>query len=131
VLQTGARVVVPAIADYELRRELLRAGLANAVDRLNRLSHNLGRLPLTDETLEQAAAFWARARNQGHVTAPAEALDGDCILAAHAITAPQLLDFSREDRVKGINVVVATTNPNHLKRYVNAELWSKLSVGTS
>jgi hypothetical protein len=43
----GARVVVPEIADYEVRRELLRAGKSKGVAQLDALSQLLEYLPIT------------------------------------------------------------------------------------
>jgi len=42
VLARGVRVMVPAIADYELRRELLRANRLKGIDRLDELIERLG-----------------------------------------------------------------------------------------
>ena len=61
--------------------------------------------------MRQAAACWAEARQQGRPTAADAALDGDVILAAQAVT---------PDRPE---VIVATTNPKHLSRFVAAKLW--------
>jgi len=43
-------------------------------------------------------------------------LDGDVILAAQVVTCGML----------PADVVVATTNPVHLKRFVDADLWTNL-----
>jgi toxin FitB len=49
---------VPEIADYELRRELLRQGKQKSIDRLNKLSQ-ICLIPLTPETMQKAAELWA------------------------------------------------------------------------
>src|SRR5207244_10797914 len=47
LVQDGNKVVVPEIADYEVRRELLRAKMSKSVKRLDRLKTTLYYLPLT------------------------------------------------------------------------------------
>ena len=119
--EAGVDVRVPEIADYELRRELVRAGKARSVERLNRLAKTPAYLPLTTEAMRLAAEYWARGRLSGQPTAPAEALDGDAILAAQAA----LLD--RGDEGAAGVVVIATTNVGHLSRFpVAAEEWSAI-----
>jgi hypothetical protein len=110
----GARVIVPEIADYEVRRELLRANKAKGIGRLDALSRLLEYLPLTTRAMHQAAQFWAQARLHGQPTASDPALDADAILAgqATALGVP--------------NLVVATTNTGHLSRFVSADLWQNI-----
>jgi predicted nucleic acid-binding protein len=97
---------VPEIADYELRRELLRQGKQKSIDRLNKLSQ-ICLIPLTPETMQKAAELWASVRNQGKPTASNDSLDGDVILAAQAIV--QLKNFNE--------VIVITTNLKHISRF--------------
>jgi len=63
-----------------------------------------------------AAQLWAEARKRGQPTASADALDGDVILAAQALTS----GFSPQD------IVVATTNVGHLSQFVEAALWTSI-----
>ncbi len=107
----GARTIVPEIADYEVRRELLRANKVKGLKRLDALVAHLEYLPLTTEAMRMAADFWAQARQQGAPTADDKALDGDVILAAQAGT------------LGSRNVVIATTNVGHLSRFTPAALW--------
>lgn len=53
----GRRVIVPEIADYEVRRELLRANRVSGLARLNGLTSLLEYLPLTTAAMRQAAVF--------------------------------------------------------------------------
>ena len=76
LVQHGSRVLVPEIADYEVRRELLRANKARGLARLDALANLLEYLPLTTAAMRQAAVFWAQARQQGRPTADDKALDG-------------------------------------------------------
>jgi predicted nucleic acid-binding protein len=107
-------VIVPEIADYEIRRELIRLGGTLALTNLDNYGSQLEYLPLTTDVMRRAAELWANARNTGQPTAPDPALDGDVILAAQALSL-------------NTAVVVATGNPGHLSRFVPAELWSNLA----
>jgi len=80
IVAQGYRIIVPEIADYEVRRELLRANKTTGIARLDTLGGSLEYLPLTTEAIRQAASFWAQARQQGRPTAVDAALDGGCPL---------------------------------------------------
>ena len=82
----GCLFFVPEIADYELRRELLRHGNTAAVSRLEVLNAAVSGayLPLTTAEVRFAAGPWAQVRNSGKTTAPPDALDGDALIAAQA-----------------------------------------------
>jgi hypothetical protein len=117
--RAGVRVVVPEIADYEVRRELERAGAKAGIARLD--TFNGARpdryLALTTRAMRRAAVLWAEARNRGHATADRRALDGDVIIAA------QVLEIG----VSSDEIVVATDNEGHLSRYVQAEEWRNIA----
>jgi predicted nucleic acid-binding protein len=116
-LQQGFLVLVPAIADYEVRRELLRAGKTRGLARLDSLKMVGGYAPLTSEALLQAAEFWAQARQMGRPTASEQALDGDVILCAQAAVLT----------AQGHRVIVATTNVKHLDLFCDARLWKDIA----
>ena len=78
-------LLISEVADYELRRELLRIGAARSVAHLDELTRELVYQPVTTATWRRAAALWASARATGIVTAPPEALDGDVLVAAQAL----------------------------------------------
>jgi predicted nucleic acid-binding protein len=115
-LASGAAVHVPEIADYELRRELVRAKLEKAIRRLETLEKETAYLPITTAAMNKAAELWAQARNTGHPTAPDPALDGDMILAAQALLSGE----------PGDQVIVATTNVAHLALFVQAKEWQDI-----
>src|SRR4051794_21834614 len=71
----GVRIVVPEIADYEVRRELLRAAKVAGIARLDALKATAHYLPLTTEAMLKAAELWAHARQAGAPTADRHALD--------------------------------------------------------
>jgi predicted nucleic acid-binding protein len=104
----GRVVYLPEIADYEVRRELIRAGKQRSLRKLDALIGQTIYLPLDTPTVRRAAELWAQARNQGVPTAPAEALDADVLLAAQAVQ---------------VRAVVATENVGHLARFVTARHW--------
>ena len=58
----GIEVVIPEIADYEVRRELLRADKIKGIARLDALNGILGYAPITTAVMLKAAEFWATAR---------------------------------------------------------------------
>jgi predicted nucleic acid-binding protein len=115
LVTAGVRVVIPEIADYEVRRELLRANKTAGVERLDALADLLEYLPITTAAMRQAAAFWATARQQGQPTAGDQRIDGDMILAAQGVTL-------------GDGFVIATTNVGHLSRFVTAKLWQDVTL---
>src|SRR5438105_2698125 len=87
ILTAGIEVIIPEIADYEVRRNLLLTGLLKSVERLDQLKNTLIYLPLNTQVMLKAAELWAEARKAGQPTADPQALDGDVILAAQALEA--------------------------------------------
>jgi predicted nucleic acid-binding protein len=116
LLSAGISVLVAEIADYEVRRELLRAGRQLGIRRLDELKEAIGYRPITTRAMLTAAKLWARARREGRPTAPDPALDADVILAAQA----------KDVESEGRSVIVATTNPRHLSRFVDAKAWQEI-----
>lgn len=121
LIRKGVRVVIPEIADYEVRRELLRAEKKKGLAKLDALKVTSTYFPLTTAAMLKAAEFWATARKQGRPTADDKALDGDVILAAQAFLLAE----------KRFNVVIATTNVKHLSQFVHAKIWHKISTCTN
>jgi len=115
LLSSGVEVLVPEIADFEVRRELLRAGRTKGVERLTELRTTLGFVPITSQAMLRAAEFWAEARRRGRPTAADHLLDADVILAAQAAT------------LAGKSVMVASANPRHIARFVPAEHWQDIA----
>jgi predicted nucleic acid-binding protein len=117
LISEGRRVILPEITDYEVRRELIRAGKPAGIDRLDHLKNNVEYLPITTAAMLLAADLWARMRNMRMQTASDLALDGDVILTAQALTCG----------VPPGDIVVATTNVDHLSRLVGAKHWRDIS----
>jgi predicted nucleic acid-binding protein len=109
----GYEVILPEIADYEVRRELLRAGKVAGIRRLDQLKAAITYRPITTEVMLKAAELWAQARKRGRPTADPKALDGDVILAAQATLVAD----------EGNEVIVATTNVEHLSQFIDAREW--------
>jgi predicted nucleic acid-binding protein len=116
LVAAGAWVLIPEIADYEVRRELIRTGATTGLRRLDQAMTMLDLVPITSDVMLKAAEIWAQARNRGQPTASADALDGDVILAASAllITGP------------GDTITVATDNVGHLAQFVDARPWEQI-----
>ncbi len=118
---SGATVVIPEIAHYEVRRELFRI---RAIGSLRRLEYYLDpsggliHLTLSTDAMLKAAEFWALIRQSGVPTSSPEALAGDAILAGQAALAEQ----------PGHTVTVATTNLAHLSRFpgIDAQDWDRI-----
>ena len=84
LVSKGVDVVIPEIANCEVRRELLRAGKDKGLGRWDALKGMLGYAPITTLVMLKAAAYWAKARQVGRKSADDASLDADMILAAQA-----------------------------------------------
>ncbi len=113
----GAEVVIPEIADYEVRRELLRAGREKGISRLDALKRILAYAPITTSAMPKAAELWAAARGMGRQSADDVSLDADMILAAQAAALVRA----------GDETVIATTNVRHLVLFARALIWREIS----
>lgn len=112
----GWDVYLPEITDYEVRRELTRAGKSGGLARLDRLATTAIYLPLSTAAMRLASDLWAQARRGGWATADPHALDGDVILAAQALSLASI----------PAGLVIATGNVAHLSRYVPAQEWAAI-----
>jgi predicted nucleic acid-binding protein len=104
-------VIIPEIADFEIRRSFLLHDLKDSISALDRLRKELIFLAIDSSAMLTAAQLWANARRLGKPTADLKELDCDVILAAQAIHA---------------KAIVATENIGHLARYVTAKNWRKI-----
>lgn len=119
MLRAGHRFVVPAIADYEVRRELERAGKTTglaALDAWNKAAPDRY-LPLSDTALRLGAKLWARVRNAGTATADPKALDADVLIAAQAL----------DTGLSPAGFIIATVNVGHLALFAPAEIWTNIT----
>lgn len=113
LLLSPTEVIIAEIADYEVRRELIRADKRAGLRRLDQLKDTLTYLPLSTSIMLRAAELWAQARQNGVPTADPKELDCDVILAAQALEA---------------SAVVVTDNIGHLSRFVEAKRWAEIDV---
>jgi predicted nucleic acid-binding protein len=115
---TGVKLLIPAIADYEVRPELLRVGALTKLRRLDGLRARFDYVDLSQAAMDQAAEFWAHLRGRGIPTAGVQDIDADAILAGQAVFATQAAD----------TVTIATTNLRHLGRFpgVDAQDWTAI-----
>lgn len=119
MMTAGHRLLVPAIADYEVRRELERAGKTRGIAALDawNTAYPDRYLPLSDSALRLGAKLWAQARNAGMATADPKELDGDVLIAAQALdTGLAPSDF-----------IIATVNVGHLALFAPADLWTNIT----
>ncbi len=114
LLASGSRVLIPEIADYEVRRELVRTNKMKGLAELDALTVRLEYIRIETPMMRRAAELWAQARKRGQPTAGNRNIDADVILAAQALS------------LGDPNVIVATTNVAHLSRYVVADLWENI-----
>ncbi len=115
-LRAEVRVLMPEIADYELRRELVRLSRAKALAKLDALGVITEYLTVSTRAFRRAADLWADARRAGQPTAGDKNIDVDVILAAQALT------------LEPSPTIIATTNVRHLARFASAEVWSKINA---
>lgn len=113
-LSCGARVVVPHVADYEVRRERRRLNNRTGLARLDAMRAGLLFWPITPNAMERAASLWAQARQQGKPAASNLALDADMMLLAQA------------EEIRAV-AVVATGNVRHLAPFFNAQQWQDVT----
>jgi predicted nucleic acid-binding protein len=113
IAYNGVAIVIPEIADYEVRHELLRAGKERGLGRLDALKDMLRYAPITTPVMLKAAEFWAEARKAGRQSTVDASLDADMILAAQAWA---LMGAGDE-------TVIATTNVRHLEIFTPARIW--------
>ena len=104
-------LLLPEVADYELRRELLRIGSLRGLQRLDELTRELRYVPVTTATWRESARLWAHLRSTGRATAADDRLDVDVLLAALALA---------ED------ARVVTSNKKHIALLVDALDWNEV-----
>jgi predicted nucleic acid-binding protein len=116
-------ILIPEIADYEVRRKLLSipegAASLRRLDELVKPGGPLVYLAINTGAMRRAARLWSDARRGGFSTADQKALDGDVILAAQAL----------EYVGAGDQLFIATSNESDLSRFVGerAQPWESIT----
>lgn len=122
LLAKSVYVVTSDLCDYEVRRGLLLAASKNpklsGLENLETLQEIIDFLPLTKPAMKRAAQLWADSRIQGKLTAAAENIDADIIIAAQY----QLL----KEEYPGRYLAIATTNVKHLSQFADAREWRSI-----
>jgi predicted nucleic acid-binding protein len=114
----GAEILVPTVADYEVRRELIRLRATTKLRNLDDLAARFDLVDIGAKAFRRAAEYWAHLRQGGLPTSGTEDLDADALLAGLAATIGKPGDV----------VTIATTNVRHLGRFpgIEAREWSKI-----
>ena len=115
--RAGHQVLAPAIAYYEVARELERTGNATGIARLDAFCAVPGcYVSFTDAALRLAVKLWAQARNAGTPPADPKELDCDVLIASQALNlgAPRA------------TLILATMNPGHLAQFLPVDLWTNI-----
>ena len=115
LLLSGIPVIHSEISDYEVRRELIRAGKSASIARLDYAKARLIYQPLTTNTILLASQLWADARNRGKPTATNNRLDADSILAAQALES---------------SATLISDNVSHLIQFVPTFRWRDFVLPT-
>jgi len=116
MLEAGARICVPEICDYELRRAYILNKSNIPLERLESLISVLTYVPVDTSMMRRAAELWADARSRGKQTADEKELDCDVVLAAQALVSTAQTE----------SAVVATTNVGHLSLFLRADTWENI-----
>jgi predicted nucleic acid-binding protein len=106
---------VAAIIDYELRRNLILAGLQKSINNLNQFKQRQQFISITSESLLEASEIWAKLRGEAKATADIKNIDVDVILAAQAFSLKN--DFEE--------IIIVTTNASDISRfsYLGIQVW--------
>lgn len=104
-------MLLSEVADYELRRELIRIGSKRSIQRLDELTREIQYVPMTTATWRTAARLWAEQRNAGRLIG--SGLDADLLIATQA----------REEAA-----AVVTLNVKHFTGLVDVFSWESVPL---
>jgi predicted nucleic acid-binding protein len=111
-LNNGHEIVIPEIADHELRREFLRQDMDRSIEALDAWADTLTYLPCSTQHIRHAAWLWAETRKKGRPTAHSKSLDGDVIVSAQAVA---------------VSGVILTVDPDDFEFLAEAYTWTTIS----
>jgi predicted nucleic acid-binding protein len=107
----GTEFLVPEIADFEVRRNLILERRERSLRCLDALADRVRYIPIDTSAMRLAARFWAQARSAGRSVGDPKELNADVILAAQATLA---------------HAIIATGNVAHLAQFVEARPWNAI-----
>jgi len=120
----GVYFVSSDICDYEVRRSLIlesfKYNKRQSIGDLDDLQKIVDFFSIATEAMRLAAHLWATSRSQGQPTADPKTLDADVIIAAQC----QLI----QQEYPGQSLIIATTNVNHLSRFIEAQEWQNIKL---
>lgn len=121
-IRAGNRIMVPAIADYEVRRELTRLARPASIASLDTWNSVPSEryISLTETALRLASSLRAHARTTGTATADPKELDCDALIASQA------LDYQSAHQLASNEIIIATTNVGHISLFIRADLWQNV-----
>jgi predicted nucleic acid-binding protein len=114
----GVPIIIPEIADYEVRRGLMVARATSGLKRLDALKSEFTFRAIRSADMRRAAELWAYLARRGLRIAGHHDLGADAILTAQAIHAGR----------PGDEIRIVTDNLRHFGRFpgVTAVLWRSL-----
>jgi predicted nucleic acid-binding protein len=107
----GTVFLLPEIADFEVRRNLILEQHERSLLRLDNLTNRARYVPLDTDAIRLAARYWAQSRRTGRSVGDPKELNADVILAAQATLA---------------KAIIATDNIGHLAQFVEARPWATI-----
>jgi predicted nucleic acid-binding protein len=107
----GTVFLLPEIADFEVRRNLILEQHERSLLRLDNLTNRARYVPLNTDAIRLAARYWAQSRRTGRSVGDPKELNADVILAAQATLA---------------KAIIATDNIGHLAQFVEARPWATI-----
>jgi predicted nucleic acid-binding protein len=103
---------VSDVADYEVRRGLVRARALRGIALLDTMPGRCIRVAMDGTHWHRAAEIWARLANAGRI--PAKGLSGDTLLAAQALD---------------LGATIVTYNLKDFAGIVSASIWTDVPIG--
>lgn len=120
LLDGEVRVVLPAISDYEIRREYLLRQNQVSIRRLDALREIVDWAEIEDEVLIEGSELWSQIRRKGKPTSHPKSLDVDCLIATQVRRYAETLGFTEEEWL------IATVDIGDMPNLAPAAHWTKI-----
>lgn len=115
-LAAGTKFVIPEVADYEVRRLLVKRKAVARIARLDELIKTVYYHPISTSVMHHAADAWAACRLRGQPFTVDDRFDGDAVFVGHV----------RVLEAAGTQVLVATHDVADLSPWVDAYEWQDI-----